>query len=52
MSGDGECFILSEILNDLDLNKKKFQQMCIAAGCDYAKNLKGVGIHTAYRLVQ
>ncbi|XP_028410371.1 exonuclease 1-like [Dendronephthya gigantea] len=52
MSGDGECFTLSEILNGLNLNHKKFKQMCIAAGCDYVKNLKGVGIHTAYRLIQ
>ena len=25
--------------------------MCIAAGCDYLANVKGVGIHIAYRFV-
>lgn len=25
--------------------------MCIAAGCDYLRNVKGVGIHTAYHFV-
>ena len=26
--------------------------MCIAAGCDYLKNVKGIGIHRAYELVK
>ena len=26
--------------------------MCIVAGCDYLKNVKGIGIHWAYVLVK
>ena len=43
MSGDGECFLLADILAGLSINLKQFQQMCIAAGCDYHRNVKGVG---------
>ena len=25
--------------------------MCVLAGCDYLKNVQGVGIHTAYKMV-
>ena len=41
-----------EILGGLNLSQKQFQQMCIAAGCDYLTNVKGVGIHTAFRFVK
>lgn len=51
MSGDGECFILSEILDGLNLSMKQFQKMCVAAGCDYLSNVKGVGIHRAFQMV-
>ena len=51
MGGDGECFILSDVLDGLKLSKKQFQQMCIAAGCDYHRNVKGVGIHKAFQMV-
>ena len=51
MSGHGDCFLLDDILSGLNINQKQFQQMCIAAGCDYLANVKGVGIHTAYRFV-
>ena len=27
-----------------------FQLMCVAAGCDYLKNLKGIGIHHAFQM--
>jgi 5'-3' exonuclease len=52
LSGDGEYFQLAEILGGLNLNQKQFRQMCIAAGCDYLTNVKGVGIHTAFRFVK
>ena len=51
MSGHGDCFLLDDILSGLNINQQQFQQMCIAAGCDYLANVKGVGIHTAYRFV-
>jgi len=49
--GEGECFTLSEVLEGLKLNFRQFQQMCIAAGCDYLKNIFGIGISRAYGLV-
>ena len=51
VSGDGECFILSDILEDLNLSLKQFQRTCIAAGCDYLSNVKGIGINKAYQMV-
>jgi len=51
MSGDGECFILSDILGGLNLSMKQFRMMCIAAGCDYLRNVKGVGIQRAFQMV-
>ena len=51
MNGDGELFLLDEILGGLDLSMSCFQQMCIAAGCDYLKNLKGIaGINRAFQM--
>ena len=51
MNGDGELFHLDEILSGLNLSMTYFQQMCIAAGCDYLKNLKGIGINRAFQMV-
>ena len=50
--GEGECFSLAEILEGLQLSRRQFLQMCIAAGCNYLKNVKGIGIHRAYVLVK
>lgn len=52
LSGDGECFILSEILAGLDVSVAQFLKGCIAAGCDYLKNVRGVGIHTAFKFIK
>ena len=49
LSGDGECFTLSEILAGLDVSVAQFLEGCIAAGCDYLKNVRVVGIHTAFK---
>ena len=46
-----ECFKLSEVLAGLKLNFSQFQQIGIAAGCDYLKNIFGVGISRACDLV-
>lgn len=51
MSGDGEFFILTEVLDGLKLSMKQFQQMCIVAGCDYLRNVKGIGIQRAFQMV-
>ena len=47
MKGDGEVFDLCDILKGLKIDFSQFQQMCVAAGCDYLKNWRGVGIHRA-----
>ena len=52
ISGEGDPFSLAEILEGLQLSRRQFQQMGIAAGCDYLKNVKGIGIHQAYDLVK
>ena len=47
VSGEAECFSLAEILERLQLSRRQIRQMCIAAGYDYLKNVKGIGIHRA-----
>lgn len=51
LSGDGEYFLLSDVLDGLKLSMKEFRKACIAAGCDYLKNVKGVGIQRAFQMV-
>ena len=41
----------SEVLEGLKLNFRQFQQMCIAAGCGYLKNIFEIGISRVYGLV-
>lgn len=50
LSGDGDVVDLSEVLEGLNISKKQFQEMCIAAGCDYLKNIRGIGIARAFQL--
>jgi 5'-3' exonuclease len=52
MSGDGMLFSLDEVTDGLKLTFEKFQNMCIAAGCDYVKNIRGFGIKKAYHLAK
>jgi flap endonuclease-1 len=33
----------SELLKDLDMTEKQFRDLCIMCGCDFNKNIKGVG---------
>lgn len=51
LSGDGQYFNLMEVLAGLKQNLEQFQSMCVLAGCDYLKNVKGVGIITAQRMI-
>ena len=51
LSGDGQYFELTNILAGLNITLKQFQSMCVLAGCDYLKNIPGVGIHKAYKIV-
>lgn len=50
LSGHGDVFDLLEILEGLKVTMRQFQEMCIAAGCDYLRNIKGIGIHRAFHL--
>lgn len=47
---DGTLFTLDEVKYGLQLTFPAFQNMCIAAGCDYLKNIKGFGIKKSYDL--
>ncbi len=51
LSGEGQYFILNEILVGLKLNFQQFQNMCILARCDYLHNVKGVGVCRAYDMI-
>ena len=51
MSGDGDLLLLDGILDGLDMNMEQFRRMCIIAGCDYLRNVKGIGIKRAFQLV-
>lgn len=51
MSGDGDLLLLSDILDGCKLKMEQFRKMCIVAGCDYLKSIKGIGIRRAFQLV-
>ena len=51
MCGTGKKLILAQVLEGLKLSFQQFQKLCVAAGCDYVQNVKGIGIHRAYALV-
>lgn len=44
--------MLSDILRILDLRFPVFVDLCIMAGCDYNKNIHGLGIGKAYELLK
>ena len=50
MNGDGQVYHLDEILHGLVLSMTRFQQIRVAAECDYLKKLKGIGIHRAFQI--
>jgi exonuclease-1 len=31
---------------------KEFRHMCILSGCDYLKNIEGIGLRTAYKFLR
>ena len=51
LSGDGQYFNLNTILTGLKIDFEQFQSMCVLAGCDYLKNIRGLGIITAYKMI-
>ena len=52
MNGDGTVFMFDEVLHGLQLTFEGFQNMCVAAGCDYLKNIHGVGIKRSCMLAK
>ena len=52
MSGKGKVIELEKALSHLQLTHDQFISMCVAAGCDYLKNNKTIGIHKAKQLVK
>ncbi|CAB4037499.1 exonuclease 1-like [Paramuricea clavata] len=52
MNGHGEYFELNNILSGLNTTNTEFVHGCIAAGCDYLSNVRGVGIHRAFSFVK
>lgn len=51
-SGTGELFELDKILNGINVTMTQFIHSCIAAGCDYLDNVRGVGINKAFTYVK
>lgn len=41
-----------EIVNELDMNRESFIDMCILMGCDYTTTVKGIGQVTAHKLIK
>ena len=60
--GDGDLITLARVLNGQEPGIDRFQlkdwtqirflEMCIFTGCDYCKNIDGIGIINAYKLMQ
>ncbi|KAJ7324075.1 Rad2 nuclease [Desmophyllum pertusum] len=50
-SGTADLIDLSVILEKLKMNHSTFLDMCIVAGCDYLKNVHGIGIKKAKGIV-
>uniref|UniRef100_A0A6B2KYW9 Exonuclease 1 n=1 Tax=Arcella intermedia TaxID=1963864 RepID=A0A6B2KYW9_9EUKA len=55
-SGTGQEILISDLRNNKELdfrsfNKDNFRHMCILSGCDYLKNIAGVGVKKAHQFV-
>ncbi|XP_057291779.1 flap endonuclease 1-like [Hydractinia symbiolongicarpus] len=45
-------FHYDKVLNELELSKEQFIDLCILLGCDYCDSIKGVGPVTAIKLIK
>lgn len=52
MNGKGDVIELENALSHHQLTYDQFISMCVAAGCDYLKNIKTIGIYKAKQLVK
>ena len=50
-NGMGNLVEMAKILTHLKLTKENFTDMCIAAGCDYIENIRGIAINKAKKIV-
>jgi len=50
-NGGADMIKLSKALDHLHMEITNFQTMCIVAGCDYLKNIRGIGIKRAKDIV-
>lgn len=51
MNGMCDCIELKTVLVNLDMTQNNFLDMCIICGCDYLPNIRGIGVHTAKKIV-
>jgi len=42
MNGKADVIEMEQALHHLQLTKDQFLSMCVVAGCDYLKNIKGM----------
>lgn len=47
----GDFIELDAALRYLGLDEENFLNMCIASGCDYLENIKGIGINRAKNII-
>lgn len=43
---------LENILNNIDISYSQFIDICILAGCDYSKGIKGIGVFKSLSLIK
>lgn len=48
----GDLFELDKVVTGLEVSMTQFVHGCIAAGCDYLPNVRGVGINKAFSFVK
>lgn len=51
-NGIGDLFELDKVVTGLEVSMTQFVHGCIAAGCDYLPNVRGVGINKAFSFVK
>lgn len=47
-----KLYDLPKILEELELNKEQFIDMCILLGCDYSDTISGIGMKRSYDLIK
>lgn len=52
LTGLGDLFIMTSVLEFIEMDQWSFLCMCIASGCDYLPNVKGVGVSTAKKVIK